>query len=610
MRLRRSLLPALAVALAASPPAAGDPAGRTTLDESIALRLENQQRVPVRAAGLPRQLHVAGNFAADPTRTARRRSLAFFAQLSDAQLADEASPARLELARPGGPPGLWRPHEALTAHTFDQAVRNVNANLQSPVPDGRGRRARLGLALYTGDLSDNHQYNEIRWAVRILDGGRVDPFSGRRVGPGNRCPGASPAVVRRLNAAVAGRRYTGVQDRADYPGRPAATYAQFYDPDVSEPRFPGLLERAQRPFVARGLRVPWYSARGNHDGLAQGFFAARDGARTATGCRKVFPSSRMLPALANPWDAMLRRLRRGAFERVPPDPRRRLVGVRTLKRLHGHADNAHGFGLVARAELRASRGAASYYSFAPRPGLRFVAIDTVAEGGDSDGNLDHPQYRWLARTLRAAQGRDELVVLYGHHSLETMRNPLPDERARRCGPGRLACDADPRRSTPLHLGDRGPANLRALLLQHRNVVLFVTGHLHRHRAAAHLRATGNGGFWQLTTASHTSFPQQTRLIDLMDNNDGTVSIHATALDTAAPITAPTTGTAGETLTHPQLGSISRLLAANVAGDLLIPAGPAAEPAAATAPNLELVIPDPRAQPSGPPSSASKRSEER
>jgi hypothetical protein len=57
------------------------------------------------------------------------------------------------------------------------------------------------------------------------------------------------------------------------------------------------------------------------------------------------------------------------------------------------------------------------------PGLRFVALATVAEGGGSTGNLDHPQYVWLRRQLTGARRRDELVVAYGHHSLETDDQP-------------------------------------------------------------------------------------------------------------------------------------------------------------------------------------------
>jgi hypothetical protein len=65
------------------------------------------------------------------------------------------------------------------------------------------------------------------------------------------------------------------------------------------------------------------------------------------------------------------------------------------------------------------------------------------------------------------------------------------------------------------------------------VILFVTGHVHHNRVTPHFRR-GGSGFWQVTTASHLSYPQQTRLIELMDNRDGTLSIFGTMLDTAAP----------------------------------------------------------------------------
>jgi Calcineurin-like phosphoesterase len=580
-------------------PAQPDPAGRATLDETIALQARGGLLVPVPGPGAGFAVRSSGSAGVASARSQRRRSLAFFAQLTDANLADEMSPARLEFLRPAGPfLGLWRPHEALGPHTFDQAVRNVNANAVSRVPAADGRRARVQFAIVTGDLSDNHQHNEVDWGVRLLDGGQVDPFSGARIGRKNPCPGAPRRVVRRLNAAVAQRRYTGVQDHGDWPGRPARAYGAFYDPSAPRgafdalPRYPGLLDRAQRPFHAEGLTMPWYATRGNHDTHAQGFVAARSDGAIATGCRKVMPLGRP-PAtakVAHGWQTMRRLLARGRFDWVPPDPRRRFLSPQGFKRLHGPKDRGHGFGMVAAGELRRSRGAAAYYAWSPRPGLRMIALETVADGGGSTGNIDHPQYLWLRRQLAQARRRNQLVVAYGHHSLETMINPRPDERAGRCGARRLGCDQDPRRSTPIHLGQRDRASLRSLFLRYPNLVLYVTGHVQYNRVLPHFRP-GGSGFWQVTTASHMSFPQQTRLIELMDNGDGTLSIFGTVLDTAAPIGVPASGTPAGAMSDAQLGSISRLLGANVRGASAAATVTGGGPLPAG--NVELILPDPR-----------------
>jgi hypothetical protein len=91
--------------------------------------------------------------------------------------------------------------------TLDRGVRSVNRRLVSRVVGRGGVRAGMAFALLAGDLTDNHQRNELRAAIRILDGGVVEPFSGKRLSVRNRCPGAGPAVHRRLNRAVARRAY-------------------------------------------------------------------------------------------------------------------------------------------------------------------------------------------------------------------------------------------------------------------------------------------------------------------------------------------------------------------------------------------------------------------
>src|SRR3712207_5106789 len=110
-----------------------------------------------------------------------------------------------------------------------------------------------------------------------MNGGFVDPFSGQSLSANKDCA-TDEDTKRRLNADVSARRYTGVQDYSDYPSAPPSRYQGYWDPDrpigagnyAGFPRYAGLMNRAQRPFNARGLVVPWYTSRGNHDGLLQG----------------------------------------------------------------------------------------------------------------------------------------------------------------------------------------------------------------------------------------------------------------------------------------------------------------------------------------------------
>ena len=112
--------------------------------------------------------------------------------------------------------------------------------------------------------------------------------------------------------------------------------------------------------------------------------------------------------------------------------------------------------------------------------------------------------------------------------------------------------ASRRRSTSAATGKR---SVRALLAANANVIAYVAGHTH----VNHVEFVGGrrgGGFWQINTASHIDWPQQSRLIQVMDNRDGTLSIFGTMLDSAAPEAAPAPGDALG-LSPGQLVSLSR-----------------------------------------------------
>ena len=63
---------------------------------------------------------------------------------------------------------------------------------------------------------------------------------------------------------------------------------------------------------------------------------------------------------------------------------------------------------------------------------------------------------------------------------------------------------------------------------------WVNGHTHRNQIWAHKQADGKGGFWEINTAAHVDFPQQSRLVEVADNRDGTLSIFTTIVDHAGP----------------------------------------------------------------------------
>ena len=581
-----------------------DPAGKTTLEETIARG--DGVYAPLSPAGGERYvLRRGGSAKAKRGRTAKRRSLVDFAQFTDPQVVDEMSPARVDFAdAAGGDIGAsWRPQEALGTQVFDQVVRNVNANRTSRVRQGSGKRAKVGFAITTGDMADNQHLNESRWFKTVLDGGTVDPFSGDPIT--NQCGNVPADRLAKLNADVAARAYTGVADYDDYRDAPQDRFAGFWDPDEAAPtagpyaafpRYPGLLEAAQRPFEAAGLDVPWYISRGNHDGLVQGNAPASEDLfrAIATGCLKVFPNAAFDPkrfegasddelfaSFGDP--AFIQQLLAGA-KTVAPDGDRRILSKREYRSLIGH-----GFAFTPRSQLRRSRGSASYYAFT-RKGVRFISLDTVAEGGGQNGNIDDPQYRWLRGELRKAKRRDRLVVVFGHHPMRSMTNTRADERAGKCDPAdEPGCDRDPRRSTPLHLAT-GKKSVKALLTGTPNVVAYVAGHIHANRITFYGGRKGRG-FWEIATASHVDYPQQSRTIEIMDNRDGTLSLFGTILDSAAPAAAPPPGSAlGFNAT--QLASLSRTLSFNDPQRDADEDDPPREGRRADR-NVELLVKDPR-----------------
>jgi uncharacterized repeat protein (TIGR01451 family) len=650
---------AMTAAVAYAMHAAIDTEGHTTLEQTIAAIDPDADYTNLNLGpGDPpvvRDAAAEGTPAVPPAsagRAAVRQSLAYFAQFTDFQLADEESPARVEFLDPG-PSSAHRPQEALTGYEIDYSVKQVNEFAgASPITEGGGTRNSMDFTLLTGDNADNNQRNESVWVRELMEGGTPINFNSGSTDPTlyndpveDLLPGCGPVDPLTLPAEPV---YTGVQDYDDYA---EANPPLYYDPDdprgqyAAWPTYTGLMDRAQalsitpvgldNPNTGAPGDLPSYVTNGNHDVLVQGNEdAVQEFERIAVGCEKILASTAQpSPGILDP-NILLQPPSQTMT--VARDPDRRFVSRPQIRAIFSGEDNDHGFGFVDPVEAAASthpvvgQSAASYYAWDPpeTPGFRFISIDTNSEGGQtaegvacgsSNGNIDDPQFQWLDRELQAAQAKDQLIVIYGHHPVRSMCSEVPDENAAPCtvtddgfgthpsdtpthdvNPG---CDLDPRISDPIHLGEDPQMgdpreSFVELLDQYPNVIAYVAGHTHENNLQLFPRTGGASAWWGIETSAVVDWPTQSRLIEVMDNRNDSLSVFGTLIDHASDPTAPGSGNAcgvtpscadGDGFDANQLSSIGRTLAYN---DPQGGPGGGGEGADADQ-NAELLLHDPR-----------------
>jgi hypothetical protein len=182
-KLTSAIAIALAVAAAPAAAAVSDTVGKTSLEQRLAPTSATAFDFLGIAPGEPYTVRQdLGSAAANRAQT--RTSLVYFGQLSDFQLADEESPARVEvvdpLATPTFPVGAaWRPWEALNPHIDEAMIQQINQfTAASPVADGSGTHRAMDLTIDTGDSADSQQLNETLWVRTLLEGGTLKPNSG------------------------------------------------------------------------------------------------------------------------------------------------------------------------------------------------------------------------------------------------------------------------------------------------------------------------------------------------------------------------------------------------------------------------------------------------
>ncbi len=242
---------------------------------------------------------------------------------------------------------------------------------------------------------------------------------------------------------------------------------------------------------------------------------------------------------------------------------------------------------------------ASYYAWDARPGMRFISLDTVSDGGvveqSSNGNIDDPQWLWLERELDRAEARGQVVVVYGHHPIRSLTSMVADELAAPCTAARRArarrepglrprpapLDTDPRRARPRRRSCR----------PHPNVVAYVAGHTHENKVLACGSPGGcpaGGNWWEVEhlgggrlaagePADRGDGQRRRHAVDLRDARRARGAVRA------AGRRAPTPGASRGA----QLAALGRAFSFN---------DPQSSDGAAGAPgdqNVELIVRDPR-----------------
>jgi metallophosphoesterase (TIGR03767 family) len=469
---------------------------------------------------------------AEPGRVGHRAPLLSFAHFTDIHLIDAQSPARVEfLDRYDDDErfrtlfsSAYRPQEFLSPQLADSIVGAVRRQGVGPVTG-----APLAFGLCTGDNTDNAQLNELQWHLDLMNGTPFTPNSG----------GASFEGVHDQHAPSYDVHYWHPD------GTPAGRQDDQLRRLFGFPTVPGLLDVAIAQFTPAGVGMPWYSCYGNHDGLVQGNFPesfmltlAAEGSEKIVSLPVGTSQGDVVAALETRDPSRLQPPTLAFRRTVTPDPARRVISrLETVKEhfTRGGLPLGHGY-----TQENLAAGTA-HYVFDASPQVRGIVLDSVNPNGESNGSLDRAQFNWLRARLEevSGPGRDRLVVVFSHHGISTMTN-------------RIVFVDDPQ---PRVLGPE----VQALLLSFPNVVLWVNGHTHVNRVFARTRP-GGGGFWEVSTAAHVDFPCQARLVELVDNRDGTLSIFGTVIDADAPLRALDVLPASPTTA--QLAALAREIAAN------------------------------------------------
>lgn len=250
-------------------------------------------------------------------------------------------------------------------------------------------------------------------------------------------------------------------------------------------------------FVAEGLAMPWKWVTGNHDVLVQGNFPVADRASMVLGTAAA-AGTRNYALDPN-----------GAIDTsTVADPKRALLTRADVMAKVAADEDGHGLGDAEKAS-----GRATYAFDVPGTPVRLLVLDTAHEDGGSEGVITQ---RMVDSQLRAlfdkAKTDGKWVILASHHAITSLTD----------GTG-LGGKAEPDALTPQAWA--------AFVGGYDNVLFSMVGHSHRQRVQRYA-PEGKHAFWEIMTAAIADWPNQFRVLELFDQDNGWVMMRATCVDFA------------------------------------------------------------------------------
>ena len=415
--------------------------------------------------------------------------------ISDAHVMDSASPARCEWVELLAHEPLWQPllhmHRPYEALTHFALAAHVDALGSNPLAPASGQP--FDLAVFTGDNIDNAQANELQAFLNLVRGGQ-----------------ASLSAYGGVHDMEGAQAWLSAQPNGLWPYWCPQATVPCAGKAMGLPVIEDFLARASAVINSRGLGFAWTSVAGNHDVLRQGTALSNAALEAiATGARKTLAQpTGFMPA--DPLNAFLdtpnafSQTESGAGTRaIAPDAERRIISAQEFVDAHAAA-GALGYG---------SLGPGQRDTYVDTEHVRIILLDTNHPWGDYQGSVGKPQLAWLDDCLQeVARTPGRWAIIASHHGCASLVNRRGHD------PERVHAQA-----------------LTDVLHRHACVLAWLVGHRHIHRIDAHpprpqARAGGGRGFWEIATASVIDWPSQTRAIELVRHDDGSLELICTPMD--------------------------------------------------------------------------------